>query len=473
MRSTPHPTEEQVSSTPTISAYVLSNSDAEIVSEYATFISTISKLDILDAHLFKPLIDGTALAKALNTKPGPWMKPALDIIMAWQLRNPSITDPATAIEEVRTSDVVSATPASVKANTNGHVAKKQKKGELTSALVSQFLRETLKPLFSTKAPNPDLTTAGRKRIGQAAKRQDDVDFSNQPPWKLASNAWTLGLLLWCCKCVDGKTLEREWGFIIPPLLAIMDDTETSNRAKGCNMLVAILSTCPPALLKRTGLAPVFEESLYSSVAFLPSLTPEAESVILLNAALPALLELTNVAHPNTQKDDHNSARQKSVDTILRKAILQPYTHAGEHVRIAGVLLKHLPATLTFLGIDSVKHLKDLVPLLSNTLSDPLGPGYPQLLLQASSAMQSVIANAWPRIEYWSADILKGVCVCWIRLEQEGDDIDSSVIESLRDSLKDVVSMLSSILANSGAENTWRADVQRLADADGRLKTLLK
>ena len=59
-------------------------------------------MEIMDAAAEKSIIDGTSLAKALGgVKPGVWMKPALDVVMEWQLRNPGNTDPAGAIEEVK------------------------------------------------------------------------------------------------------------------------------------------------------------------------------------------------------------------------------------------------------------------------------------------------------------------------------------------------------------------------------------
>lgn len=55
----------------------------------------------MDAPAEKSIIDGTSLSKALGgVKPGMWMKPTLEVIMAWQLRNPGVKDPAGAIEEV-------------------------------------------------------------------------------------------------------------------------------------------------------------------------------------------------------------------------------------------------------------------------------------------------------------------------------------------------------------------------------------
>ena len=449
---------------------------AAIFKDYAAFLSQITDHGLLEAYNFKPLIDGNALAKALDTKPGPWMKSGMDIIMAWQLRNPDLTDSEAAIEEVRASDIISKTPTYTKHDTtNGHVAKKQKKGELTSALVTHFLRETLKPLFSTQAQNPELTAAGRKRIGKTAARQNDFDFGpeQKKAWKAASNAWALDLLLWCCRSVSAKTLEREWGFLIPPLLAVLDATDTAVRAKGCNMLSSLLQNCPTALLKRTGLGPMFEESLYASVAYLPSLTPEAESVLLLDTALPALLQLAETSYPAPDGEEHSSPRQKCLDNILRKGFLQPYSHAGEHVRIAEVLLAHLSPLLNALGIDSVKHLKDHVPVLSSILSDPLGSGHPPLLLRAAFALQAIIANGWPRIAQWKGEILKGTSICWIRMEEEGGDIDGIMLRDIKSELKTVANMLASVLEADAESSTWENYVKKLIDTDARLEALLR
>jgi len=75
----------------------------EILRSYDSFLARVTELKILNVDTFRPLLKGTDLAKALGTKPGPWMKDALDVVMAWQLRNPDTTDPTAAIEAVKAS----------------------------------------------------------------------------------------------------------------------------------------------------------------------------------------------------------------------------------------------------------------------------------------------------------------------------------------------------------------------------------
>lgn len=72
-----------------------------VLHQYAKFLNRITELNLLDVVNLKPLVNGTQLAKALEVKPGPWMKDALDVVLAWQLRNPEFTDPTDAIEEVK------------------------------------------------------------------------------------------------------------------------------------------------------------------------------------------------------------------------------------------------------------------------------------------------------------------------------------------------------------------------------------
>lgn len=89
--------------------YVLQYSAAYSGTEYDTlfgewqsFIDHLEAMDVMDAPSIKPILTGTELSKALGgVKPGPWMKPALDVCMEWQLRNPGVEDATGAIEEVK------------------------------------------------------------------------------------------------------------------------------------------------------------------------------------------------------------------------------------------------------------------------------------------------------------------------------------------------------------------------------------
>jgi tRNA nucleotidyltransferase (CCA-adding enzyme) len=74
----------------------------ELFGEWQGFIDHLENMEVMDAPSLKPILSGTELSKALGgVKPGPWMKPALDVCMEWQLRNPCAEDATGAIEEVK------------------------------------------------------------------------------------------------------------------------------------------------------------------------------------------------------------------------------------------------------------------------------------------------------------------------------------------------------------------------------------
>lgn len=225
------------------------------------------------------------------------------------------------------------------------------------------------------------------------------------------------------------------------------------------------------------------------LTYLPSLTPENESVMLLDKTYPALLALANVMFPpssasttistpprppTTKKAEENPRTcEKFLDTLLRQGILAGFAHAGEHVRIAEVLLKHLVPLLEAMQISSVKHLKHILPLLSNVLAEPLGPAYPPLLRAAAKAVQAVQLNAWPRIAVHRGEVLRGVTVCWIRVCEQGQrgGEEAVELEAVKQELRTCVEMLAAVL-----KEDQDADLQKeaamLVEADERLSGLL-
>lgn len=72
-----------------------------VLAEWQGFLDHLVELDVMDAPTMKRLVDGKLLTAALGVKPGKWMGAALDVALAWQLRNPGVDDPAGAVDEVR------------------------------------------------------------------------------------------------------------------------------------------------------------------------------------------------------------------------------------------------------------------------------------------------------------------------------------------------------------------------------------
>jgi hypothetical protein len=73
----------------------------DVLLEWQRFLDHLVELDVVNVTSIKRLVDGKILAAGLGVKPGKWTGAALDVALAWQLRNPGVNDPAGAIDEVR------------------------------------------------------------------------------------------------------------------------------------------------------------------------------------------------------------------------------------------------------------------------------------------------------------------------------------------------------------------------------------
>ncbi|KAK4544343.1 hypothetical protein LTR36_004234 [Oleoguttula mirabilis] len=423
---------------------------------YTAFLAHIRELDLLEVNTLKPLLDGKTLAKALGTPPGPWMKDALDIVMAWQLRHPGATSPAEAIEEV----------------------KAKRAGELTSSLARHFLKLTIRPLF-LKAKPSNVTDAGRKVTTTVLPQKmtaSSMDDTVNKPWKGSKEAFALDLLRWVVQALDAKLLEEVWPMVVPPVLTLLDDWETQYKCLGAELLRQVLEATPPLLLVRTGLGEVFEEALLPCLTFLPTITPEDESIELLSAVYPALLSLSRTRYPMTPSPSSRSTatelnrqRIKFLDLIVRKGILYGYQHCSQYPRITSVLFAQLTPLLNELGVECVKHLKYILPTLTETLAHPLAVEQTTAtLLSAVQALQALILNAWPRIPEYRGVVLKGLTLCWLNLSQV-DQAGGEEVEALRAELKIAVEMLRAVL---GPDAGFDEECATLITADSRLEGLL-
>ena len=131
------------------------------------------------------------------------------------------------------------------------------------------------------------------------------------------------------------------------------------------------------------------------------------------------------------------------------------------ISIIAVLFNNLAIYLNELGIDSVKHLKYVLPMLTETLSHPLGISSVPMLLSAVSAMQDVIRNCWPRMVEYRGEVLKGLCFCWLNV------IEKSEAGELRGKMKETVKMLG--VAIKAEDFDLREDARVLVAADTQLE----
>lgn len=335
----------------------------------------------------KPMVKGTDLAKAMDLKPGPWMKDALEEVMAWQLRNPDITDPAQAIEEV----------------------KKNKKGELLSRLISRFLTLTIRPLF----------------LQTDSKHPTDSPLHKPQPWQSLGNAYALDLLRWALETGSETDMKSNFSLFTVPILTMLDDPAPAHKAQACSLATVFIQAVPPPLLKARGYTNLLAHDLLALATYLPTLTPEPDAALLSNHAVPALLALAQTQY------DH-----ALLDKIIREAILVPLFHISSpaiYPQLAAVLFSHLATLLDAMKVDSVKHVDAVLPPVLGVLDDPFAPAAPVLLGGAARCVAAVVRNAWVRVGVERVvRISTAVCRAWVACKEYGP---SAEVEGVRTELK--------------------------------------
>ncbi|KAL8865547.1 MAG: hypothetical protein Q9198_009269, partial [Flavoplaca austrocitrina] len=163
-----------------------------------------------------------------------------------------------------------------------------------------------------------------------------------------------------------------------------------------------------------------------------------------------------------------STKIKTLDAILRYGILNGYTHAGEKVRIAELLVKKSTDLVNAMGIYCVKHLKDLLPITSTVLRAPFATAYPPLLDASVQLLRAIIVNGWPRLAFHRAEVLEGLLICWTRIREENEP--TTALVAVKENIEDVLHAVVQLLSD---DQGMREELQLLRDCDSRLDTLLK
>ncbi|KAK2753138.1 CCA tRNA nucleotidyltransferase, mitochondrial [Arachnomyces sp. PD_36] len=76
------------------------NDTEKVLQSYDKLFTYIRNHDLIDVVSLKPLVRGQELKEALGVKQGPWVTSALEMVINWQLRNPTRSDKEGALEEV-------------------------------------------------------------------------------------------------------------------------------------------------------------------------------------------------------------------------------------------------------------------------------------------------------------------------------------------------------------------------------------
>jgi hypothetical protein len=260
-------------------------------------------------------------------------------------------------------------------------------------------------------------------------------------------------------------MKDHWSLYIPPLLTLLDDTSTYIRIRGLSITSLFLPKLPSKILIQSGLDSVFEEAIMPSLSWLPNLTPLGESLEILPAAYTALHALCDARYPlpsspqaapslklisvsnEKQKeteqeklDESRKDRLQFLDRVMRQGIFSSYAHSSTNPDIVEIFIQQMSILVAKMAIYSVKHLKDIIPILSAVMTDPFAATHERLLLEAVKALQVTILNTWPRMSEQGHrnEIIKSLVVCWKTVsqaqEEEKEDEEGKKMEEVKKEL---------------------------------------
>ncbi|KAI1452543.1 hypothetical protein F4805DRAFT_470786 [Annulohypoxylon moriforme] len=353
-----------------------------------------------------------------------------------------------------------------------------------SLIVEDILTTFLRPLFS-KSRSAAVTASGRKAEFVEPSRYDTVDRETPEtkPWKYA-HRYAITVFSWAVEHSDSTLLQTHWPSFTPALLTLLDEpSQAGLKVRALRIFRSFWSRCPPNLMHTTGLASVFEDAVFPAVLFLPTLTPEDESLEILGAAYPALIEMTGLKYPNTGsepgpglntngKQQITEAQRKLLDKIIREGILVGYHHAKAHVRLVGLFCEVLVCIIKGMGILAVKHLKDFIPMISEIMTDPFGTKHPPTLASATQLLQTILRNCWPRVPHYCNEIVKILMLCWLNIEDEDSFPDGSpTADDLKAELTKTADILSAVMRASKVDLHDRVHV--LVEKEPQLSQLFR
>ncbi|KAH9883763.1 hypothetical protein F4778DRAFT_801046 [Xylariomycetidae sp. FL2044] len=317
----------------------------------------------------------------------------------------------------------------------------------TKFITDKVLNGFLRGLFSRARP-ATVTASGRKAEFVEPSRYNghaDRELAEAKPWKYEMR-YAVAVFEWAVEEADQPHLQTSWPLYTPVLLTLLDDPSTPLKLRALRALRLFWRRCPPGLMQNTGLAEVFEHAVFPAVLYLPSLTPVDESLEILGAAYPALFAMAGIVSQGEEGvvDDDGDGEEKRggrekttdreftgaqrvlLDKIVREGLLVGYHHAKEHIRLVQLFCDKLRYVVDGMGILAVRHLKDIIAMLTEIITDPFGTQHPPTLLSATRLLQAVLRNCWPRIPHYGNEVIKMLMLCWLHICDEDRDGGSSV-----------------------------------------------
>ncbi|GAA5871664.1 hypothetical protein JCM1840_007345 [Sporobolomyces johnsonii] len=247
-------------------------------------------------------------------------------------------------------------------------------------------------------------------------------------------------------------IEDVWPLLLPPLLSYLDDYDPAHKILGLSILDSLLKgRVDAALLRRTGVGKVFEQSLSSCFSALS----HPLSAQLLASAHPVALELVRLLHPasSSSSPQDDEARFNALSTLVSTSVVAAWEFKAGHVAIETVSARALRGLVSELGAGCVRWLQVVVPHLCDLLEGSAGAGTSpevwEMRIEAAWALRGVVEQARVRMGRWEARVVGAVGRCWVEIREEDEartrtSEERDEVRALEEALRGVVRALDEV-----------------------------
>ena len=79
------------------------------------------------------------------------------------------------------------------------------------------------------------------------------------------------------------------------------------------------------------------------------------------------------------------------------------------------------------------------------LAEPFGTTHPPMLQSATAVLQALLRTCWPRVPHYCNDIVRGLMLCWLNVEEEYEEEGSFPAAELKAELVKAADMLAAVM----------------------------
>ncbi|KAJ8067772.1 hypothetical protein OCU04_003373 [Sclerotinia nivalis] len=370
-------------------------------------------------------------------------------------------------------------------------------------LVTYLLKSFIRRIFSEAITPKSITASSRKAAPSSAPpRHLDIRESSpsRQPWR-SNIPHTIPVLQWIIESISPDILRTDEVFpqLVPAILILLDSPSNSIRIHALRLLPTLFSKMGGKLLIQTGLGDVFEDAIHPVLLFLPSITPVEDTLKLLPAGYEALYALCDAKWPEKEDEQASTGaitaptssisgqttntpestarlRLAFLDRIIRRAILPAYTHCQEIPSVVEILISQIGIIIPKMKIFGVRHLKDILPMMSNTLINPFFPDTsPSLVIKTLQTLREVILVLWPRISVKEHRLLilqaLGLLYCNTRSNsvgkfEEQKRLEGEIMKELQETGKVFVAAVR--MGEDEVEQAFKQELDKIIQAEGEL-----